>query len=402
MAVARGASSWAPIARSLYLVAMAIFLVTIAIGILNGLNLVEFDRNQLLTHVHSGTIGWLSLSIVATTFVYFRSADPRLAAALAIFVPVYVAAFYTGNFALRAVTGVLLFVVIGWLVIWVWRAYLASSRSLPGLGLAMALSMFALGAVVGVLLQVGFAAGAAIVPGDGIGAHAGAMTFGYLVLAAMAVQEWRVKRTTGMPRGGVVQFAALFAGGLVIVFALLANSSQIGGMLYLLAELIAVVLFAIRILPVSLRTSWTAASAERHLAAASIWIVVSLAIFMYLVSQFIAANGDQAAIETGILVASDHATYIGVITNTTFAILTTLLAGAAGNALARQLTFWGMNLGLLVFVVGLVAENEMLKAIGAPVMGLSLLLGLAVFAMGVIATRLDPPPTALEADPAGG
>ena len=256
----------------------------------------------------------------------------------------------------------------------------------------MALSMFALGAVVGVLLQVGFAAGTAIVPGDGIGAHAGAMTFGYLVLAAMAVQEWRVKGTTGLPRGGLVQLGALFAGGLIIVFALLTNSSQVGGLLYLLAELIAVVLFVVRILPVSLRTNWLAASAERHLAMASIWIVIALGIFMYLVSQFIAANGDQSAINTGILVASDHSTYIGVVTNTIFAILTVLLGAAAGNALARQVTFWGMNLGLAVFVAGLITGTELLKQIGAPVMGVSLLVGLTVFAGGLLATRLDPAP----------
>ena len=397
MTATRDESGWAMTARSLFLVAMAIFLVTIAIGILNGLNVVEFDRNQLLTHVHSGTIGWLTLSIVAMTFIAFRTADVRLATALAIFVPVYVAAFYTGSFQLRAVTGVLLFVVIGWLVVWAWRAYLASSRDLPLLGLTMAISMFALGAVVGVLLQVGFAAGTSIVPGDAIGAHAGAMTFGYLVLAGMAIQEWRVRHTTGMPIWGVVQLAALFAGGLIIVIALLASAAQVGGMFYLLAELIAVVLFVVRILPRSLRIDWLAASAARHLAAASIWIVISLGIFMYLVAQLIAANGDINAISTGILVASDHATYIGVVTNTVFAILTTLLAASAGNALARQLTFWGMNLGLAVFVVGLLTGTEIAKQIGAPVMGLSLLLGLAVFAMGLVATRRDPAPAELAA-----
>ena len=36
------------------LVAMALFVITIVIGIVNGLDLYEFDRNQLLTHVHSG------------------------------------------------------------------------------------------------------------------------------------------------------------------------------------------------------------------------------------------------------------------------------------------------------------------------------------------------------------
>ena len=45
-----------------------------------------------------------------------------------------------------------------------------------------------------------------------------------------------------------------------------------------------------------------------------------------------------------------------------------------------------------MFVVGLIAANETLKEIGAPVMGLSLLLGLAVFAMGLVATRRDPAP----------
>ena len=239
----------------------------------------------------------------------------------------------------------LLFVVIAWLVVWVWRAYLASSRSLPLLGLALALSMFALGAVVGVLLQVGFAAGTAIVPGRRDRGACGRDDVRLSRARRDAIQEWRVKRTTGMPRGGLVQLGALFAGGLILVAALLTGAAQVGGLLYLLAELIAVVLFIVRILPTSLRTSWAAASAERHLAVASIWIVVSLGIFMYLVSQFIAANGDQSAIPIGILIASDHATYIGVITNTSFAILTALLGAAAGNVVLRQLVFWGMNPG---------------------------------------------------------
>jgi hypothetical protein len=46
---------------------MAVFLVTIAIGILKGLDVVELNRDQTLTHVHSGTIGWLKLTIVAAS-----------------------------------------------------------------------------------------------------------------------------------------------------------------------------------------------------------------------------------------------------------------------------------------------------------------------------------------------
>jgi hypothetical protein len=103
---------WATTARDLYLVAMAVFLVTIVIGILNGADVVEFDRNAILTHVHSGTIGWLTLTIVASTFLLFRAADRRLMVALAVLVPVYVLAFYTGNFAFRAIGGTALLAVV--------------------------------------------------------------------------------------------------------------------------------------------------------------------------------------------------------------------------------------------------------------------------------------------------
>lgn len=39
------------------------------VGILNGLDLVEFDRKALLTHVHAGTLGWITLG--------FFAAEPR-------------------------------------------------------------------------------------------------------------------------------------------------------------------------------------------------------------------------------------------------------------------------------------------------------------------------------------
>ena len=79
--------------RNLYLVAMGVFLVTIVIGIVNGLDIYEFDRNQLLTHVHSGTLGWITLGIVASAMWLTRAADRRLAISLAILIPIYVAAF---------------------------------------------------------------------------------------------------------------------------------------------------------------------------------------------------------------------------------------------------------------------------------------------------------------------
>jgi hypothetical protein len=374
-------------ARTLFLVAMALFTITIAIGIPNGLDIIEFDRNQLLTHVHSGTVGWLTLSIVAITFLVFNAANRTLAVALMLCVPAYVAAFYTGSYVLRAVTGTVLLALIAWLVTWTWQTYVASERTLPRLGMALAISTFTLGAVIGVLLQVQFALGISIVPGDSIGAHAGAMTFGYLVLGGMAVLDWKVLGTTGLPRAGLVQFAALAIGGLIITVALLTGTGQIGGMLYLLAELVAVVLFAVRVLPRALRADWVRGGPGRYLAASAAWIVTALVLFMAVVAQFIAGADVTSPGVGGLLIASDHSTYIGVVSNLTFGVLAGILAAGAISSILGQVVFWGMNAGLITFVIGLATGTQVLKQIGAPTMGVCLLIGLAMFALALLPAR---------------
>jgi hypothetical protein len=392
----RTATPWVATARDLYLVAIAVFLVTIAIGILNGADAVEFDRNAILTHVHSGTVGWLSLTIVASTFLLFRAADRALMLTLAVLVPVYVLAFYTGNLPFRAISGGALLLAIAWLLWWAWATYLGGERTLPRLAVVLGLTSFGYGAIVGVLIQVALAMEITVLPGDTVGAHASAMTFGYLVLTAMGFIEWRLLDTRGLPTLGLVQVGALFLGGIIISVALLAGAEQIGGMLYLLAELIAVVLFVIRIWPTAMRGPWGSALPTRHFAAASVWAVAALLLFMYIVFTIISASDpDTAELPFNILIASDHAVYIGVITNIVVGLLSLLfLRGAAGWV--AHVIFWGLNLGLLVFAVGLIVDTAEIKRIGAPLMGLTLLV-----ALGLLASRMlggAPDVQALEGD----
>jgi hypothetical protein len=386
---------WARTARDLYGVAMAVFLVTIAIGILNGADVVEFDRNALLTHVHSGTVGWLSLTIVATAFLLFRAADRGLMLTLAVLVPVYVLAFFTGNLTFRAISGGALLLAIAWLVVWVWARFLEGERTVPRLAVTLGVTSFAYGAVVGVLIQVALALNTTILPGDYIGAHASAMTFGYIVLTAMGVIEWRLRGTRDLPVLGVIQVGALFLGGLVISIALLLGAEQAGGGIYLLMQLVAVVLFVVRVWPAALRARWLDVGPARFFALASIWTVFALILFMYLVSQVIANPEDPNALPLNILLASDHAVYIGVLTNVVVGLLSLLvLARSAAPAWIAHLMFWGINVGLAVFVAGLIADVAEIKRIGAPLMGVALLV-----ALGIIASRLftsDPDPESLE------
>jgi hypothetical protein len=381
-------SAWAESTRVLFLVAMAVFVVTVSIGIPNGLDVFEPDRNTVLTHVHSGTLGWITLTVVAAAGWLLGGIDRRLAIALAVMVPVYVAAFYTGNFALRAITGVLLLAVIGWLLVWAWQAYQRGERTLPRLAIVVGLSVFAAGSLLGVILQIGFAMGTLILPGDGVGAHASTMVFGYVVVSAMAVIEWIVRGTRDLPRSGLAQLGLLVLGATILMLGLLTGATEAAGGAYLLTALLGVLVFGVRILPVALRTDWLRAGTGRAGAIASLWIVVALILYMYIVTQFIQAQGDITKVNLGALVASDHAAFIGVITNLMFALVARFAAARAALwAWADQVVFWAMNGGLAVFVIGLVLNLAEVKRIGAPVMGVAILLGLAVLAARLWGTR---------------
>jgi hypothetical protein len=113
---------------------------------------------------------------------------------------------------------------------------------------------------------------------------------------------------------------------------------------------------------------------------------------MYLVFSFITAADptDPAVFPLNVLIASDHAVYIGVITNIVLSLLAVLvLSREARASWIGHVVFWGVNLGLLVFVIGLIVDTPEIKRIGAPVMGLTLYAALAILAVRAIQATLD-------------
>src|SRR3970282_2212835 len=102
---------------ALFLAAIGTYVVTVAIGILNGLDLVEFDHNTLMTHFHSGTLGWIPLAVFAVCgWMFGAAAGPGqgrisgsglwrgLAWLSVVSIPLYVLAFWTGHMGFRALT----------------------------------------------------------------------------------------------------------------------------------------------------------------------------------------------------------------------------------------------------------------------------------------------------------
>ena len=374
----------AGVLRSMYFVAMAMFLITIAIGILNGLDVVEFNKAQLLTHVHSGTLGWISLALVTSAMWLTRNVNRRLAMTLAILIPIYVAAFYSGNFPARATAGTAVLIAVLWVLLWAWRQ-VGADRSLPVLAVALGLTTFAYGAIIGVGIQIELASDRKIFPatGDAIGAHASAMVFSYLILVAMGLIEWQVKGTAGRPRAGLVQIGALFLGGLILSATLLFagdEAAKAAGGIDLLVELVAVVLFVVRVVPAALRTSWGSATGRRHLAVAALYVPVAMAIFMYVIVLFITVGIEK--ISPRVFEASDHAAFIGVITNLVLGLILIATADRGEEAgMAGQVGFWVMNGGLVIFLAGLMTDSTAIIRVGAPAMGVGILIVLWVAAM---------------------
>jgi hypothetical protein len=389
----------API-RALYLTALLVFVVTVVIGILNGLDVVTFNHDQLLTHVHSGTLGWITLSVIATAFWIFsddggqpvgQGSTRGLAWLAAISVPVYVAAFYSGNLPARAIFALPVLAAISWFLVWLVQALRAGPANIARVGAVAAVIALLVGGTLGTLIQIQFATHLQIFPSgtEPVGGHASAMAFSYLILFGMTLADWRLRGVQAgrLPRAGLVQIGLLLVAGVLLTGGVLFNIQPLL-MLNLLFELAAVGVFVWRMLPSLRAIDWMAAGSARQFGLSAVFVVVDVALVVALIITFIGAAGDINKIPLGLLIASDHAVFIGVMTNAILA-LQLLSAERAGtlNAGLSQIVFWGVNVGLVGFLFGLILNAAILKEIFTPIMGLSLLVAIGAFSLQLWSER---------------
>ena len=66
-----------------------------------------------------------------------------------------------------------------------------------------------------------------------------------------------------------------------------------------------------------------------------------------------------------------------------------MLGRGAVSSWVPHLVFWGVNLGLAVFMVGLIVDTAEVKRIGAPLMGVALLLALGLLAPKLLGSEPD-------------
>jgi hypothetical protein len=360
--------------------AMAIFVVTVVMGILNGTDLVDLPHGALLAHVHSGTLGWISLSVFAGAAWIFDARMPRLLRDGAIVaVVLYVAAFWFDITDVRPVTGFLMLAAIFWFAVWAFQARGGRPLTVPGLSMLLASINLVIGGLLGVYLGLAHA-GAFHVSAEIAGAHPAMMVVGYLILAGVALAEQLVggPGTERLTRLGRWQAFLFFIAGIALAIGILLDIQPLLG-LNLLGEVAGVAIVFVRLGARIARAGWSTASPRRHGASSILWLIPTLVLLAYLIVRYI---DDFEATPRGLLLALDHSTFVGTLTN---AILGLLLVGTAAQrstwAWADQLVFWGLNLGLVGFVTGLIAESPAIKRGSTPIMGVAILLGLLTAAV---------------------
>lgn len=375
----------------LYQIAMAVFVVTVAIGILNGMKVVEFTRDQLLTHLHAGTIGWITLGVFATILWIYDGAAGRatadgfvrlVAVLMAVAVPFYVAAFWSGNLPARAITGAPVLLGIALFLIWLFReaGRIGLGRaSVPQLGALLAITTLTIGSTIGVLLQVQLASGNKFLPDDAIGGHAAAQVAGYLALIAIAIADWRLLPQVGRRSArGLWTVGLLFVGGLLVAAGALLNIQPLL-IAYIPLEIAAIVLFLTRAWGRIVRPGWFAAGSARHFAIAVPFLIVNLALIMYAILGLVVFKTFEtfADVPRGVFVSLDHAIFIGVMTNAIFGLLFELNRERRSIwPWADHVLFWGLNLGVTAFLIVLLLDAPFYERFITPAMGGSILLGL--------------------------
>lgn len=381
-----------PEVRALLLAAMAIFLYTIAIGILNGTDLMDFDRRRVLGHVHGGTLGWLTLGVFAASLWLFaqdapvsakerRSVQVMVAAAIVAF-PAYVAAFSLTYGNWRPIMGTASILVIAGFTGWVLYRSRGMTLTVPHLGFLAALGTSVVGGVLGVLLGLEIATGDDYLPSGGNDAHPAVMVLGFLVPVGLALGEWSFvfPRPEKATRAGMLQMLLPFLGGLVLMTSLLWDITPLAPVAIAL-QIIGIVIFVRRMWPHFRAVDFRSPEAGRYVVMSTVGVIAALGIAQYFVIRY---EGDINLAPANELLALDHSQFIGMMTNALFAMLMVATIGRRGSRV-DDVVFVMVNVGIIGFVVGLLGDTTILKRVFTPIMGTGLIIGLAMASVRLLA-----------------
>lgn len=375
-----------------FLVSSLLFLVTIGLGFLNIVTTGALPRWQVLTHLHSGTVGWILLSYIGIAIWLFTGNRDVSAAyvqrlkwlvGFAIIAFVGLVASFAYGFSQGSSDALLplaVFAPFAAVMIWATAIFaLTQLRRLPvvttpHLLVAIGLLVAAIGVSFGAWVGLDNAVGNLLpVSHDrGIGAHVLSIIPAVAVVAT-GVIEWLTDtgEASRWSKSGALQavVGGLTALMLPIGFTLLALGvpEDTAGAVFLGllgGAVLYTLMFLARIGWRALRTNPLDGGIEAWLFFATGWFVV------FVVSEF---AGPALGEADWVLVLRTHSYFIGIMANLLFGVLVVWTSDAPTRyAWAEPTAMWVLNAGLIIFVA---VEAAMEVSHGAAVMGLGVLLG---------------------------
>ena len=375
--------------KILFTGSLLIFLINNLFGFDNAFKVGEIDRWQILVHLHSASIGWITLSAIGAAIWLFtgdRDVDARyegrirkLAWAAPIIFVCYVISF---GLAFSRPSGLLVallptFGILAVLTLWTSTVYsFTQFNKQPVLTtvhilIAGALLTASIGATVGFLLGMERAIGQflPLPPGDRVGAHA-AMMDTYLFLVASAIIEWSVRKEANRwSWAGLAQALLWIVGAAMVPMAFFLNMVEqilpLFGMMLILGMIIFLVRYGWRGLAIVPKgrgvKSWAFFG--------TLWLIFYLGIFLWAVST----GGDFTSLPFWFGAVFAHVGYVGMMTNLIMAVVASRGQESADVlSWGEPVAFWMINLGMIIFL-GLKITSDI--RIGAVIMGLGVVLG---------------------------
>lgn len=375
-----------------FMAALLIFLINIFFGFENSITTGEIDRWRTLIHLHSASIGWITLSAIGAA-IWIVTGDRDVGARYetrvrnlvwfaAIVFACYVVSF---GLAFSRPSGFLvallpIFGFLAVLTLWISAVFaFAQFKKQPVVTTvhflaAGALLTAAIGATVGMLLGMERVIGEflPLPAGDRVGAHAGMMDT-YLFLVASAVVEWSLrKEQSRWSWPGLIQALLWMVAAALIPIAYFLNILEQILPIFGLMLLLGLVIFLVRFGWRAFTNMPTGRGIKSWVFFGTLWLVAYLALFMFAIST----GGDFALLPAWFFAAFVHIGFAGMMTNLLLGVVASRAQdGANVMPWGEPLAFWTINIGIIVFMALKITAD---LRYGAILMGLGILLAVIV------------------------
>jgi hypothetical protein len=356
----------------------------------------------LRTHVHAGSLGWITLAVLAVALRMVDGGDrpvgsSRLASGLSWLATTAIAAFvvtdvagsadgeaWAGTAALAAIVAFLV-----WLAAVSRRA--GAAWTVPRLAMAAALAVLVVGSLVGAMSAGAAASGDMTAAASLASSHSAILAVPFVVLASTSVLEWSAvpsSRPPPLTTAGLVQVGAL------VLAAAAVTAGVLGHDLVLVEANIPLVfagiaIFGVRVGPVVLTAGW-AKSSRIWLVTSTVALAVDVGLFAHVVFEigtrrYVSIN----TVPQWLLFTVDHVTFVAVGTTALFGAIAAMAGREDRWPVTDALAAAGLVLGLAATAAGIGSGSLALQQVAATVFGVSVLAATAVAGMRVAGiTRL--------------